>query len=339
MPLFRHPGIPWLAEVLTLAARPHEGSLRRLLAPGLAAGLLLAVLLAGCAGPQARALLAQPPAGLPERVELEHVPFYPQQRYQCGPAALATVLVHSGVAVTPEALVPQVYLPAREGSLQAEMLAAARRHGRLAYALAPRLADVLAEVAAGTPVVVLQNLSPGFFPRWHYAVVVGYDLAREEIVLRSGTTRRLAMALAAFERSWARSGHWAMLVAPPGKLPATAVEQRYLTAAAALERSAPEAAQAAYATALERWPANLLALIGRGNAAYAMKDLAAAEAAYREAIRHHPQAADAWNNLAQVLSELGRREEALAAAERAVAIGGPRLAHYQRTLQAIAGAR
>lgn len=321
----------------TTGARP--GAWLRSSAFALAAGLLLAALLAGCAGPQARALLAQPPAGLPDRIELDEVPFYPQERYQCGPAALASVLAHSGVATTPEALVPEVYLPARGGSLQAEMLAAARRHGRLAYPLAPRLADVLGEVAAGTPVVVLQNLSLAFFPRWHYAVVVGYDLAREQIVLRSGTRPRLAMAFAAFERTWARAGHWAMVVAPPGKMPATAVEERYVAAAMALERSAPEAARVAYATALERWPQNLLALIGRGNTAYAMKDFAAAEAAYREATRQHPQAADAWNNLAQALAALGRREEALAAAARAVAIGGPRLAHYQRTLESIAEAR
>ncbi|MDW8252235.1 MAG: PA2778 family cysteine peptidase, partial [Myxococcales bacterium] len=201
-----------------------------------------AALLAGCAGPQARALLAQPPAALAERVELEEVPFHPQELYQCGPAALATVLAHSGAAVTPEALVPEVYLPARGGSLQAEMLAAARRHGRLAYPLAPQLADLLAEVAAGTPVLVLQNLALLPPARWHYAVVVGYDLAREEIVLRSGTTRRLALSLAAFERTWARAGRWAMVVVPAEKIPVTAVEERYLAAAVALERSAPEAA-------------------------------------------------------------------------------------------------
>ena len=94
--------------------------------------MLCAVLLwlTGCATPQVAALLARPPATLPARVELTGVPFHPQEEYQCGPAALATVLVHAGVATTPDALVPEVYLPARGGSLQAEMLAAARRHGR-----------------------------------------------------------------------------------------------------------------------------------------------------------------------------------------------------------------
>jgi tetratricopeptide (TPR) repeat protein len=306
-----------------------------------AAGVFLAasLLLAGCATPQVAALLAQPPATLPPRAELAAVPFHPQEDYQCGPAALATTLVHAGVAVTPGALVPQVYLPARKGSLQAEMLAAARRNGLTAYVLAPRLGDLLEEVAAGHPVIVLQNLSFGFAPVWHYAVVVGFDLSREEIILRSGTTRRLTTTLATFERTWARGDHWAMLTLQPEELPATAKEDRYIASAAALERVAPAAAQRAYATALGRWPENLTARLGLGNAAYALCDLDGAEAAYREAALRHPGAADAWNNLAQALLELGRRDEALAAAQRAVDIGGPRLARYRATLQAIAGSR
>ena len=302
------------------------------------AGILLSiVLLAGCATPQVSALLARPPAALPPQAELAATPFFPQEKYQCGPAALATALVHAGAAVSPEALVPQVYLPAREGSLQAEMLAATRRHGLIAYPLAPRLEAVLLEVAAGNPVIVLQNLAFAFAPVWHYAVVVGYDRDREEIILRSGTTRRLTMTLSTFERTWARGDHWAMVALPPDRLPATAIEADHVTTAAALERVSPAAAQQAYAAALSRWPANLLARIGSGNAAYALGNLVAAESAYRRATLDHPQAADAWNNLAQVRLELGRKPEALDAAQRAVALGGPRLAQYRMTLQAISG--
>ena len=69
---------------------------------------------------------------------------------------------------------PQVYLPERKGSLQVEMLAAARRHGMVSYQLAPRFEDMMREIAAGTPVVVLQNLGV-FSSGWHYAVAIGYD--------------------------------------------------------------------------------------------------------------------------------------------------------------------
>ncbi|MGQ0750434.1 MAG: PA2778 family cysteine peptidase [Betaproteobacteria bacterium] len=307
--------------------------------PALAGALLLSFFLGGCATPQVTALLAEPPPSLPERVELAKTPFFPQERYQCGPAALATVLVHDGIATTPEALVDSVYIPERQGSLQAEMLATARRHGRVAYRLAPRLEEVLSEVAAGTPVVVLQNLLFSFAPRWHYAVVVGYDRAREEIVLRSGTTERLVMTLSNFERTWARSEFWAMVAVPPKRLPATALEEPYVGAVVALERVSPADARRAYATALSRWPRNLLARMGLGNTAYAAGDFAHAETAYRQATRDHPDAADAWNNLATVLHRTGRTDEAMEAARRAIALGGARLPHYERTLRAIAETR
>lgn len=305
-------------------------------APAAAGAFFLAVaLLAGCAAPQTTGLMQQRPAGLPEATEVVATPFFPQEDYQCGPASLAAVLVQAGRDATPESLLPQVYLPARKGSLQAEMLAATRRHQLVAYPLAPRLEDLLREIAAGTPVVVLQNLALDWWPQWHYAVAIGYDLDARQIVLRSGVTRRLAMPLDTFEHTWARSGHWAMLALPAERLPVSATETAYLSAVASLERSAPAAARRGYETALARWPGSSAAQIGLGNASYAMRDLPGAAAAYLRATTDHPAAADAWNNLAQTLLELGNRAEALAAARRAVSLGGPRLAAYRETLEGI----
>ena len=110
------------------------------------AGVFISALAAGCASlfPQTSELgKSGLPPGLPERVELAHTPFFPQEEYQCGPAALATALVSAGAQTTPEALVPQVYVPERKGSFQVEMLAAARRHGMVSYALAPKFEDLL----------------------------------------------------------------------------------------------------------------------------------------------------------------------------------------------------
>jgi tetratricopeptide (TPR) repeat protein len=300
---------------------------------------LLLGLLSGCTTPQVAELLDKPVRDLPRRIELAEVPFFPQEEYQCGPASLAAVFAHAGVTATPESLVAQVYLPGRQGSLQAEMMGATRRHGLVAYELAPRLEDVLRELASGTPVLVLENLVFDWYPVWHYAVAVGYDLEREEIAFRSGTTQRLVTTLSNFERIWGRSHFWAMLALPPDRLPATADEQKYVSSVVTLERVVPKAARRAYATALGRWPDNLVARMGLGNSAYALRDLPGAESAYRRATQDHPAAGDAWNNLAQTLFEQGRRPEAQAAAERAVALGGPRLPQYRATLRAILEAR
>ena len=170
-----------------------------------AAGVFFAsMLLGGCSImlPQTSGLRDAWPAGLPESVELADVPFFPQEEYQCGPAALATVMAKAGAKVTPDELVSQVYIPARKGTLQVEMLAAPRKHGLVSVALVPRLEDVLREVASGTPVVVLHGYGVWPIKYWHYSVVVGFDRAKAEAILRSGTHERLTMPFAVLEYTW-----------------------------------------------------------------------------------------------------------------------------------------
>lgn len=299
-------------------------------APALAGVFVLAtVMLTGCATPQMATLDARWPHDLATRVELTDVPFYPQEDYECGPAALAMVAGAAGVQVQPEALVEQVYLPGRKGSLQLEMLAASRRQGLLAYPLSPRVEDLMREVAAGNPVLVFQNLAFSFYPVWHYAVVIGFDRDRNVLVLHSGRTERMEMSLFTFERTWARTHYWSMVALPPARLPATAEPQTYAASVAALERVDPRAAQTAYATALQAWPDDRAALLGAGNTAYALGQHDTAITAYRTAVRLHADFADAWNNLAQVLLEQGKRREASHAIAKAVALGGVRLPRYQ----------
>ena len=294
----------------------------------LTAGVFVcALLLNGCASlffPQAASLSDSRPADLPASAELKEVPFFPQTEYQCGPAALATVLTHANVKVTPDELVSQVYVPARKGSLQVEMLAAARRHGLVSYALAPRFEDVLREIAAGTPVIVLQNLGVWPFDNWHYAVAIGYDLDSGELILRSGEKERQVLPTGVHEFVWKKSNYWAMVAVPPDRIPATAEESRWLASIAALERAGnARAARVAYATFMKRWPENVNASIGLANTHHAAGELKEAETVLRAALARQPDSVVVLNNLAQTLSDEGKHAEALALVERAVALGGP----------------
>ncbi len=303
------------------------------------AGALLLALAAGCAQlvPQTIALRSDWPVGVPRSVELAGVPFFPQDQYQCGPAALATVLVHSGVTITPEPLVREVYLPARHGSLQAEMAAAARRHGRISYPLAPRYGDLLREVGSGNPVVVLQDIGYlPLLPQWHYAVVNGFDYPSGTVWLRSGTERRRGMPFTAFERSWMQSGYWAMVVAAPDRIPVTATEQGWLAAVLAFARSEPgEPLTRAYAAALRRWPDSLPAAVGLANQHHARGAIAESVAVLRAARQRHPQSVVVTNNLAQALSDLGRQQEALALIEQASDPAHPFAADVRATRELI----
>ena len=301
-----------------------------------AVGALVFWALAGCATPQTDRLLDAPTA-LPPSAEVSSVPFFPQEQYYCGPAALATVLSWSGLPVTQEEIGAQVYTPGREGTLQSDMVAAARRNGRLPVPVT-RLSDLTAELAAGHPVVVFQNLGLGWFPVWHYAVAIGYDLRSGDLILRSGLDARRVMPLGPFERTWARGDHWGLVVLPPDELPVAADEVTVLRAATGLEQAGRmREAAVAYAAITKRWPDSLEAWIGLGNAAYAAGDLDAAENAFRTATERHPDAGAAWNNLAHVLGERGRRTEAIAAAQRAVRLGGPNATTYRATLRELAG--
>ncbi len=301
------------------------------------AGVFVCVLLllAGCASPQMIGLEQHWPPDLPAQSEIKDIPFFAQEDHECGPASLASVLQAAGLQMTPEQLLNQVYLPAREGSLQVELLAATRRNGLPAYLLAPGMETLLREVAAGNPVLVLQNLSLPIYPMWHYAVIIGYDRDRNQLLLNSGRTAHMNMSLFTFERTWARSGYWAMVALTPQRLPATAEAETFAQSLAELERVQPAAARIAYATALQKWPTQPSLLLGAGNTAYASDNLPAARIAYQAAVVSHPDFSDAWNNLAQVLFEQGQRKPALDAIARAVALGGPRLHLYLELRQQI----
>ncbi len=299
---------------------------------------LLAV--AGCATQplQSYQLLKSPAAQQPP-VELIAVPFFPQEEFQCGPAALATVLNWSGTQLTPENLAPQVYLPGRQGSLQIELLAATRRHGRIPYGLRPELETLINEVRAGHPVLVLQNLGLSWYQKWHYAVVVGFDLQQDQIILRSGREQRHVVPIKLFERTWRRGDYWAITVTTPDHLPVSAEEIPYLNAVVPLERLQRwQDTATAYTTALTQWPDSITARMGLGNSRYALHDLRGAEAAYRHVTQQDPGFAPAYNNLAQTLADQGQLHAAENAARQAIHLTTPSNALftiYQETLQQI----
>jgi len=277
--------------------------------------LLFACLLCihGCTSVhQSRQSLDDLPADLPPLVELSKTPFYPQTEHQCGPAALATILQAHHVDVTPETLSSQLYIPERKGSLQIEMAVTARRYGMLPYPLSPALSDLLIEVAAGNPVLVLQNLGFDWWPQWHYAAVIGYDIVNHELTLRSGTTKHWQTTFQAFENTWKRADHWALVIVPAGEVPETASINTYLKTAYAFEQTGRVAhALDAYRAATHTWPDDAASWKTLGNMAYKAGNHNAAVSALLQASMLEPYDAIAWNNLAYALHMNGCTEQAL----------------------------
>lgn len=261
----------------------------------------------GCATtPQSRQILDNKPESIPNTIELTRTPFFPQEKYHCGPAALATVMQSHQVDVTPDALVSQVYIPERQGSLQIEIKVAARRYGMLPYQLNSQLGDVLQEVAAGNPVLVMQNLGLDWFPQWHYAVVIGFDISTGEIVLRSGTTKRWITTLEVFERTWQRADYWALAIVPVGTIPETATLADYVETALAFEQTGHDSlALKAYQAATAKWPKDALGWITLGNSSYKSGKSEQAVTAFMKASDIDPLSTLTWNNLAYALHDYG----------------------------------
>jgi len=299
--------------------------------------VFVCVFLAACTGtPQNDRLLDGHTGTLPARAVIGDVVFVPQEDLWCGPASMAMALTWAGVPTTQDEAAAQVYTPGREGTLAPDIVAAARRNGRLAVPVGT-LEDLLGELAAGHPVIVFQNLALDLYPQWHYAVAYGYDLDDETILLHSGTEERRATDLRTFEHTWRRTVNWALVVLPPDTLPATAGPEAVAAAAAGIERAGrPEEASTAYRAIVERWPGNGTAWLGLGNLAHAAGDTAAAAVHYRAATEADPGMGAAWNNLAFVLAEHGDKEEAMAAIETALALGDGETETYLATRAEIA---
>ena len=311
--------------------------------------LLLSLLVGGCAALPTQWLSTSPPqfqngrlleqpAGLPNAARVPGVPFFSDDSHYCGPASLASALVFSGVQISPEQLIPQVFTPALEGSLQFDLLGATRRAGRIAVVLPPKLGVLFAQIAAGFPVVVLQKVGLGARD-WHYAVLIDYDLSADRVTLRSSTARDLQVSIEQFDRSWAAGGRWAFITVRPGQFPPEISEQRYLRAVAPLEGVAPDAAHAAYDAALKHWPPSWIAMMGLGNLAYARKDYVQAAIHFAQAARAQPDDGDPMNNLAQALLAAGDWKAAQGAIDVALRLGKPHPQVYRSTAAEIAKVR
>ena len=203
----------------------------------------------------------------------------------------------AGKPISVEDLTSQVLTASKNGTLQSDLIAASRRRGMMAVRLSG-LPSILQEVGAGYPVIIFENLAFNWFPRWHYALVVGYDLEHEDVVLHDGPTAYRHWGMRKFERSWKYSGYWGLVVLPPGELAVSADELTNSEAAAGLEESGrTEEAAVSYRQLLRRWPDSLVALIGLGNIAYARHAYRESASYLRQATKAHPESKIASSNL------------------------------------------
>ena len=199
---------------------------------------VFALAMVGCAS-------VEPPEfrRLPERVELNGVPFFRGNANLGAPQILAGMLSEQRVRITPGLLVKPLQLPGAEASLQSNIEQLAAGYGLMVYPLDKSLSALLTQVAAGYPVML--RFSDGtLWSEPRYAMLVGYNRAKGTVLLRSGMERRRLMDFSKFESAWKDAGGWAVLILSPTQLPASVDKGRWLKVANDLSRAGQEQAGA-----------------------------------------------------------------------------------------------
>ena len=206
---------------------------------------VLVLLMAGCASVERPDL-----RHLPERVELNGVPFFRGNANQGGPQVLASMFSEQRIRTTPGLLTKPLKLPGAEDALQSNMEKLASEYGLVVYPLDKSLSALLAQVAAGYP-VMLRFTDGTVWSTPRYAMLVGFNRTKQTVLLRAGMERRRLMDFDKFESAWKDAGGWAVLVVSPGQLPADVDRARWLKAANDLSRAGQEQASAKAIQALE----------------------------------------------------------------------------------------
>lgn len=134
----------------------------------------------------------------------------PPQR--CGPTAFRMVMAYYGAPDSAALEGDRAYDPALKGSLVTDLAAAARRAGFDAAVAETTAAGLARLVEEGVPPIVLYQQGRGPITTPHYAVVTGWDAARERFLLNDGGPRPVALTRSAFERRWRPAGCRALVI-------------------------------------------------------------------------------------------------------------------------------
>ncbi len=150
-----------------------------------------------------------------EPLYVKGVPFYPQKKYQCGPASLAAVLNFWGQNDSPEQIAQAIYLPRLKGSLSLDLWRYARDQGFDARMREGSLEDLQAHLTRKHPVIAFLNLGYSFFPIGHFLVVVGLDPEQQAVITYSGTEKDKRIPYKKFLSDWKKTDYWSLIITPP----------------------------------------------------------------------------------------------------------------------------
>lgn len=152
-----------------------------------------------------------------DRVTLKGIPHVAQLPNYCGPAALSSLFTFWGKSVSQNVIGQKVYDRRYGATNGADLLLFAREEGFSAYTYFSSLQDLKAQLRAGYPVMILQEMSLKD-DRGHFRVVIGYnDQTRSFQVRDTNYSEVRSLSYDEFDETWAPFGRWSLLVCPKEK--------------------------------------------------------------------------------------------------------------------------
>jgi len=278
-------------------------------------------------------ILVKDSSSLPKSFKIDSVPFIEQADNHCGPASLAMILKSKNIPIDYEQLTNQIMTPEKKGSFSTDIISTVRRQGLVPVRIND-LKSLLTEISHRQPVMIFQNLGLSWYPYWHYAVALGYDLSGPDMILHSGKEKFHTTDMRFFERSWTLADSWGLIVLLPGELAITADDLEHVAGISGLEALGKfNEAKLSYAAVLKRWPRSLPALVGMANVLYETKNYKGSTVFLSLATEFHPLSEIAWHNLAAAQGAYGELKNAKKSALRALSlVGKNQTIAYQNSL-------
>ncbi|MBU4318423.1 MAG: C39 family peptidase [Proteobacteria bacterium] len=158
------------------------------------------------------ALLCLAFAASPGAEEIEGIPFFRQERHQCGQAALASVLAYYKIPVDMELLIGETYSQALKGSLMADLENYAKGLGFKTKSGQGTLQTLKESVLARKPVIVLLDHGVWLAARPHYIVIFGFN--EKGFIAHDGNEPSILFQYKGFEKTWKKMGHPYLIIHP-----------------------------------------------------------------------------------------------------------------------------
>lgn len=238
----------------------------------------------------------------------------------CGAGSLSSVLQHYGDKTTMDEW--QAKLPkTRGGVMSIDLVLAARKQGFDARLITGDRGTVERELVDGHPVIMMLQViqAPGKgYDFYHYVVLDGIDQEKQLLRTQFGDGKARWAKFEKLDQAWKTTSRAAILIRP--KDPSTDI----LRTAVGLEEKGQDAAAAdVYRDLLARHPESVVGWTNLGNVETRLGNHESASAAYEKALALDANSRDALNNLAWLLYEEKKFDDAERYARRAVAVPGP----------------